>query len=33
MRETLAALWMAGVIDEPEKSSDHINDFVRVVLA
>lgn len=33
MRETLAALWMAGVIDEPEEASDRMGDFVRVVLA
>jgi hypothetical protein len=33
VRETLAALWMAGVIDEPEESSDRMGDFVRVVLA
>lgn len=32
VRETLTALWMAGVIDEPEESSDRLGDFVRVVL-
>ena len=33
VRETLTALWMAGVIDEPEEASDRMGDFVRVVLA
>lgn len=32
VREVLAALWQAGVIDEPEEASDRLGDFVRVVV-
>lgn len=32
VRETLDALWRAGVIDEPEETSDRLGDFVRVVV-